>query len=184
MRFVLKKLCVFCGSSPGRDEAYMLLAYEFGKLMAQNNIGLVFGGGRSGIMGAVADGVLAEKGYVCSVIPRFFVDAGAAHPHAQKTHIVETMHERKALMYELADGFVTLPGGYGTLDELCEIITWAQLDKHNKPCFLLNHKGMYNHFMKHLQHVNKEGFLSDTDLALLREKTKAEDIIAEFCQGK
>jgi len=179
----LKKLCVFCGSSSGLNESYMLIAYEFGKLMAKNNIGLIFGGGRSGIMGAVADGVLAEKGYVCSVIPRFFVEAGAAHPHAQKTHIVETMHERKALMYELADGFVTLPGGYGTLDELCEIITWAQLDKHTKPCFIFNYNGLFDHFIKHLQLVNKEGFLSDSDLALLKERKKIEDIIVEFSQG-
>lgn len=179
----MKKLCVFCGSSPGRDESYMLAAYEFGKLMAKNNIGLVFGGGRSGIMGAVADGVLSEKGYVISVIPKFFVDAGAAHPQAQKTHIVETMHERKAMMYELADGFVTLPGGYGTLDELCEIITWAQLDKHQKPCFLLNQNGMYDHFMKHLRLVNQEGFLSNADLALLREKSNGEEIINEFIKG-
>lgn len=180
----MKKLCVFCGSSPGRNESYMLMAYDFGKLMAKNNIGLVFGGGRSGIMGAVADGVLSEKGYVCSVIPKFFVDAGAAHPQAQKTHVVETMHERKALMYDLADGFVTLPGGYGTLDELCEIITWAQLDKHNKPCFILNYNGMYDHFMKHLQVVNEEGFLSNSDLKLLREKKEMNDIINEFLEGK
>lgn len=176
----MKKICVFCGSSPGNNEAYMKMGLEFGKMLGRNGFGLIFGGGNTGIMGAVANGVLAEKGDVCSVIPKFFVDEGVAHPHAQKTHIVETMHERKAMMYQLSDAFVTLPGGYGTLDEICEIITWAQLQKHQKPCFLLNYNGIYDHFLKHLKVVNKEGFLSDEDLALLREYHKPEEILAEL----
>ncbi len=180
----MKKLCVFCGSSAGSGPAFKEAAFAFGVELAKNNIGLVFGGGNSGIMGAVADGVLSQNGFVQSVIPQFFVDAGAAHPKAQETIIVETMHERKAKMYDLADGFVTFPGGIGTLDEFCEILTWAQLQKHYKPCFIFNQNGFYDYFIKHLQHTTETNFLSQKDLDLLRIHADYKKLLQDFLSQK
>ncbi len=134
----MKRVCVFCGSSKGNSTAFSTAARELGEALAVRKIELVFGGSHVGLMGVVADAVLANGGNVTGVLPRFMEDRELAHPKLTKLHIVETMHERKQLMAELAEGFVALPGGFGTLEEIFEAITWQQLHLHAYPCGLLN----------------------------------------------
>ena len=134
----MKRICVFCGSSPGCHPAYRAAAEEVGRLLAGRGIGLVYGGASVGLMGAVADAVLAAGGEAIGVIPELLVAKELAHPGLTELRIVASMHERKALMAELADGFIALPGGLGTLEEFFEVLTWAQLGMHGKPCGLLD----------------------------------------------
>ena len=138
------RICVFCGASPGRDPAYAELAWEVGAGLAGRGIGLVYGGGRVGLMGAVADAALAAGGEVIGVIPSRLVDRELAHRAVTDLRVVDTLHARKAMMAELSEGFIALPGGYGTLEELAEVISWAQLDLHTKPIGLLGHGGVGN----------------------------------------
>lgn len=181
----MKRICVFCGSSSGKSPEYLKVAQELGKLLAQNNFGLVYGGASIGIMGAVADAVLAEGGKVWGVIPQSIMDLEVAHGNLTELHVVDSMHERKKLMYDLSDAFVALPGGMGTLDELCEILTWAQLGYHRLPCYLVNYQGFFDHLMTHFKKINEEGFLSNEHLALLTEvsdnKKLLEMIQQEVC---
>ena len=130
------RVCVFCGSSPGRLPEYAAAARRLGSLLARRGIGLVYGGGNVGLMGLVADAVLADGGEVIGVIPRALVDRELAHARLSELVVVATMHERKQRMHDLSDGFIALPGGFGTLDELFEALTWAQLGMHGKPCGL------------------------------------------------
>jgi uncharacterized protein (TIGR00730 family) len=130
------RVCVFCGSSPGRSPEYAAAARRLGSLLARRGVGLVYGGGNVGLMGIVADAVLAEGGEVVGVIPRALVDRELAHARLTELVVVATMHERKQRMHDLSDGFIALPGGFGTLDELFEALTWAQLGMHRKPCGL------------------------------------------------
>jgi uncharacterized protein (TIGR00730 family) len=139
------RICVFCGASPGRGEVYRTLAGAVGAGLAERGIGVVYGGGRVGLMGALADGALAAGGEVTGVIPRRLVDRELAHPGLTRLHVVDTLHERKAKMAELADGFIALPGGLGTLEELSEVASWAQLDLHTKPIGLLGPDGTWTH---------------------------------------
>ena len=132
------RLCVFCGSSPGRSPEYIAAARRLGAIFARRGIGLVYGGGNVGLMGVVADAVLADGGEAIGVIPRALVDRELAHARLTELVVVETMHERKQRMHDLSDGFIALPGGFGTLDELFEALTWAQLGMHRKPCGLLD----------------------------------------------
>jgi uncharacterized protein (TIGR00730 family) len=132
------RLCVFCGSSPGRSPSYTAAARRLGALLARRGIGLVYGGGNVGLMGVVADAVLADGGEVIGVIPRALVDRELAHARLTELVVVDTMHERKQRMHDLSDGFIALPGGFGTLDELFEALTWGQLGMHVKPCGLLD----------------------------------------------
>ena len=132
------RLCVFCGSSPGRSPEYVSAARRLGAIFARRGIGLVYGGGNVGLMGVVADAVLADGGEAIGVIPRALVDRELAHARLTELVVVETMHERKQRMHDLSDGFIALPGGFGTLDELFEALTWAQLGMHAKPCGLLD----------------------------------------------
>jgi uncharacterized protein (TIGR00730 family) len=134
----MKRLCVFCGSSFGDDPAYLAAARDLGQLLAASGIGLVYGGASVGLMGAVADAALAAGGEVIGVLPQGLREREVGHNGLTELHIVATMHERKALMADLADGFIALPGGIGTLEEFCEILTWAQLGVHAKPCGLLD----------------------------------------------
>lgn len=134
----MDRLCVFCGSSSGRDPAYSVLAAQLGRTLAQRRIGLVYGGGRVGLMGVLADAALAAGGEVIGVIPKTLLDREVGHRGLTQLRVVDSMHARKALMAELADGFVALPGGIGTLEELFEVWTWAQLGMHRKPCGLLD----------------------------------------------
>ena len=137
------RLCVFCGSSPGRSPDYAAQARRLGAVLARRGIGLVYGGGNVGLMGIVADAVLADGGEVVGVIPRALVDRELAHARLTELVVVDTMHERKQRMHDLSDGFIAMPGGFGTLDELFEALTWAQLGMHKKPCGLYDVGGFW-----------------------------------------
>src|SRR6185503_14872599 len=139
----MSRLCVFCGSSPGHDPAYGAAAAQLGRVLAERGIGLVYGGGRVGLMGILADAALAAGGEVIGVIPQALLDREIGHRGLTQLRVVDSMHSRKALMGDLADGFIALPGGIGTLEELFEVWTWAQLGLHRKPCGLLDANGFY-----------------------------------------
>jgi uncharacterized protein (TIGR00730 family) len=143
----VKRLCVFCGSSPGADPAFADAAISLGRTLGLSGIELVYGGGNVGLMGILADAVLESGGRVIGVIPQFLLAKELGHRGVTDLRIVGSMHERKALMADLSDGFLALPGGFGTLDEFCEILTWAQLGLHSKPCGLLNVAGFYDPFL-------------------------------------
>ncbi len=155
----LKRLCVFCGSSPGARPEYALAAREMGLLLAKSRIGLVFGGGKVGMMGRLAQAALEGGGEVIGVIPRFLHEKRVAFAGLTDLRLVGTMHERKALMAALADGFIALPGGLGTLEETFEVLTWAQLGMHGKPCGLLDVAGFFAPLLRFLEHVTEEGFI-------------------------
>ena len=157
----LSRVCVFCGSRPGRGEGYVRAARALGHALADQGIGLVFGGARVGLMGVVADAVLARGGEAIGVIPGFMVDRELAHTGLTALHTVRTMHERKATMAELSDGFVALPGGIGTFEELFEAWTWAQIGVHQKPVGLLNVDGYYEPLAAFLRHAWDEGFMRE-----------------------
>jgi uncharacterized protein (TIGR00730 family) len=163
------RICVFCGAARGADPAYAARAVELGRAIAASGHGLVFGGGRVGLMGVVADSVLAEGGDAVGVIPRQLVDRELAHDGLTELHVVSSMHERKALMAELADAFVALPGGFGTLDELVEIITWRQLELHRKPIALLDAAGFWEPFAALVDHLRTTGFLRVDPGEILRD---------------
>lgn len=176
----MKKICVFCGSSAGRDKSYLEMAEEMADLLVEQDYGLVYGGASIGVMGAMADKVLKEKGEVWGVMPQSLVDWEVAHEGLTKFEIVDSMHARKEIMYNWSDAFIALPGGFGTLDELCEILTWAQLRYHEKPCFLFNFNGFFDHLVGHFQHINKEGFLSDEHLNLITVVNSMDELSDEM----
>ncbi|MDX1530280.1 MAG: TIGR00730 family Rossman fold protein [Rhodothermales bacterium] len=163
----LHRLCVYCGSSPGRRRVYAHAATALGQRFAARGIGLVFGGGSIGMMRVISDAVLAGGGEAIGVIPHGLVEREVAHPDLTDLRVVDTMHERKALMAELSDGFVALPGGLGTLEELFEVWTWAQLGIHRKPVGLLNAAGYFDALLRFLDHGVAEGFVRQTHRALL-----------------
>jgi uncharacterized protein (TIGR00730 family) len=163
----MRRLCVFCGSSTGKDAIYNESAKRFGAEMVRRRLGLVYGAGNIGLMGVLADEVLRAGGEVVGVIPQALVDREVAHEGLTELHIVATMHERKALMADLADGFAALPGGFGTADELFEILTWAQLGLHAKPIGLLNSGGFFDALLAWLDHMVTEGFLRTEHRQLL-----------------
>jgi uncharacterized protein (TIGR00730 family) len=155
----INKLAIFCGSKTGTNEAYAQHALELASIMAENKIELVYGGGKKGIMGIVADTVMKKGGIVRGVIPQILVGWEHQHEGISELFVVEDMHVRKRKMYELCDGVVTLPGGFGTLDELFETLTWNQLAIHDKKVFILNTEGFYTHLLRHLQFLSEQGFL-------------------------
>jgi len=155
----INKLAIFCGSKTGRNEMYVKHALELASIMAEHKIELVYGGGKKGIMGIVADTVMEKGGIVRGVIPQILVGWEHQHEGISELFVVEDMHVRKRKMYELCDGVVILPGGFGTLDELFETLTWNQLSIHDKKVFILNTAGFYNHLLQHLQLLNEEGLL-------------------------
>lgn len=159
------RICLFCGSSSGLDPAYSRAIIELTEAMAADGIGLVYGGAHVGLMGLAADTILAAGGRAYGVIPQSMVDREIAHTGL--THIVTTMHQRKALMADLSDAFIAAPGAFGTLDELCEILTWAQLEIHTKPIGLLNTNGYWNPFLAMLDHAVEAGFLKAKNRALV-----------------
>lgn len=161
------RLCVFCGSSPGHDPSYLAGARNLGAALARAGIGLVYGGASVGLMGAVADAVMSDGGEVVGVMPQSLVDKEIAHNALADLRIVASMHERKALMAELADGFVALPGGLGTFEELFEVWTWAQLGYHRKPCSLLNVGGFYDKLADFLDDVVSRGFVKPIHRSML-----------------
>ncbi len=156
------QLCVFCGSSPGRNPDFADAARTLGVALAARDIGVVYGGGNVGLMGVVADATLAAGGRVTGVIPHALVTRELAHRGLTRLHVVNSMHERKALMARLSDGFIALPGGFGTLEEFCEAVTWTQLGVHAKPCGLLNVAGFYDGLLTFVEHAMQEAFLRPT----------------------
>ena len=180
MTAVARRLCVFCGASPGRDPGYVELAAQVGTGLAERGIGLVYGGGRVGMMGAVADAALTAGGEVIGVIPRRLVDRELAHGGLTELHIVETLHERKAGMAALSDGFIALPGGLGTLEELAEVASWGQLGLHAKPIGLLGRAGYWDHLLRWLDHAAVEGFLTPANRALVSEDGDLAAFLARF----
>ncbi|RZK33860.1 MAG: TIGR00730 family Rossman fold protein, partial [Hymenobacter sp.] len=155
----MKSIAVYCGSSSGNKEEYTQQAQAMGRELARRGSTLVYGGGCVGLMGTIADAVLAEGGRVIGVIPGFLADKELAHKGCTELHVVETMHQRKLLMADLADGFVAMPGGFGTLEELFEVLTWGQLGLHGKPVGLLNTLGFYDALLALLGHMSAEAFL-------------------------
>ena len=173
----MKSITVFCGASEGENPIYKQIGLETGKLLANHSIEVVFGGGKIGIMGAVADGALSAGGHVTGVIPKFLRTKEVTHYGVTNLHVVETMHERKMLMHQLSQGVMALPGGYGTLDELFEILTWAQLGMHQYPIGLLNVNGYFNHLHAFVNHMCNEGFLNATVRDLILVDDNAEQLL-------
>lgn len=155
----LTSVCVFCGANSGNEAVFVETARKVGVFLAENQLKLVYGGGKVGMMGAVADGALEKGGQVVGVIPFFLDHREVIHPDVSEMIILNNMHERKARIYELSDAFVALPGGYGTMDEIFEIITWAQLGLHQKPIGILNVEGFYDHFVQLLDGFVQRGFV-------------------------
>ncbi len=178
----MRRVCVFCGSNAGTRNEYTEAARALAGVLVERKLGVVYGGGNVGMMGVLADAALARGGEVIGVIPRKLVDKEVAHRGVTELRIVETMHERKAMMNELADAFIALPGGFGTLDEFFEVLTWSQLGFHAKPCALLNVAGYYDRLLAMLDHAAAEGLLrpahrelvvADTDPLRLMQRLSA-----------
>jgi uncharacterized protein (TIGR00730 family) len=176
----IRSICVFCGASSGTDPRYAAAAAATGERLARDGIRLVYGGGRRGLMGAVADAALAAGGVVIGVIPRGLVERELAHPGLTELHVVETLHERKAEMAELADAFLTLPGGLGTLEEVAEVLSWAQLDLHAKPIGLLDVGGYFRDLEAFLDRAVGEGFLAERHRRLLLRDDDLDALLRRF----
>lgn len=176
----MKSLCVFCGSSSGVRKEYVELAKLLGRTLAEQRIDVVYGGGRVGLMGALADAALAAGGRVLGVIPQLLLDKEVGHSGLTELHVVETMAQRKWLMGELSDAFLALPGGIGTMDELFEAWTWTQLDLHDKPCGLLNFQGYYQPLIHFLDKAVVEGFLRPRHRDALVVSEDLQEMIAQL----
>ncbi|MDD1618496.1 MAG: hypothetical protein CG438_582 [Methylococcaceae bacterium NSP1-1] len=176
----INSICVYCGSSPGRIEAYGSAGCALAKSLVSRNIRLVYGGAGIGIMGMVADQVLKLGGQAIGVIPKALAHKEVAHKNLTELHVTQSMHERKMLMAELSDGFIALPGGIGTLEELFEIWTWAQLGFHNKPCGLLNVEGYYDSLIGFLDHVLAEQFVKKDHHAMLIVETNPDALLDHY----
>jgi uncharacterized protein (TIGR00730 family) len=155
----ISSLAIFCGSKTGGNIIYKQHAHELGKLLAKNNVAMIFGGGKKGLMGAAADSAMENGGVVKGIIPQVLIDWEHQHENITELLVVEDMHIRKRKMYELCDAAIILPGGFGTMDELFEMLTWNQLSIHDKKIFIMNSDGFYNHLLQHLHWLNSEGFL-------------------------
>ena len=179
----IEKLCVFCGSSTGSHPVYFEAANQLGRELANAGVTLIFGGGRVGLMGILADSVLAAGGQAIGVIPRSLVEKEIAHTSLTKLHIVESMHERKALMADLADAFVLLPGGFGSWEEFCEIVTWLQLGIHRKPCAILNVAGYYDGLLALADHALAEAFLRPAHREMLIVENNPEALLSRLANA-
>ena len=166
---MMKHICVFCGSNQGAKPGYKAAAQALGQALVKRGLGLVYGGSHVGLMGTIADSVLAAGGTAIGVIPQALVNKELAHQGLTELHIVGSMHERKALMADLSDGFIALPGGFGTFEEFCEVLTWAQLGFHQKPCGLLNVDGYYNTLIAMFDHATEEQFVRPAHRSLVLE---------------
>jgi uncharacterized protein (TIGR00730 family) len=173
----IQSICVFCGSSGGQKPDYMEAAREVAEALAQRQIRLVYGGGKVGLMGQMADAALAAGGKVIGIIPGKLAEREVAHQGLHELHVVESMHARKALMANLSDAFVALPGGFGTLDEFFEIVTWAQLGFHSKPVGLLNVGGFYDPVLSFVDHAVREGFVRPEHRRLILVASRIEDLL-------
>jgi len=173
----IASLCVFCGSSPGKNPEYAGAAKALGRLLADENITLVYGGASVGLMGELADAALKSGGKVVGVIPDFMRAKELAHPDLSELVVVASMHERKAAMSELADGFIALPGGMGTLEEFSEVVTWAQLGLHRKPCGLLNSQNFYDPLIAFLDSMAAQGFFHENRRGLVLAEDTPEKLL-------
>ncbi|AMN52975.1 LOG family protein [Labrenzia sp. CP4] len=176
----MKSICVFCGSSYGALEAYADIARETGRVIAEQGYTLVYGGAKVGLMGTVADAALEAGGKVIGVLPRSLQDKEIGHEGLSELHLVDSMHERKAMMADLSDAFIALPGGVGTLEEIFEVWTWGQLGYHKKPCGFLNAEGYYDHLIAFLDHQTEQGFTKQVMRDMAQIASSPLDMIRQF----
>jgi len=176
----MKRVCVFCGSNKGSRPIYLEAAQNLGRIFAARGIDLVYGGACVGLMGAMADAALAQGGHVIGVIPESLVAKEVAHKGLLDLRIVKSMHERKALMAELSDAFIALPGGFGTYEEFCEVLTWGQLGLHKKPCGILDVAGFYDPLLAQLDHAVKEGFVRPIHRELVLVESDLEKLLTRL----
>jgi uncharacterized protein (TIGR00730 family) len=181
---MLKRVCVYCGSGVGGQDGYAQAARALGRALVERGLGLVFGGGRIGMMGVLAETVLAGGGEAIGVIPQDLMDKGLGLATATSLRVVGTMHARKALMAELADAFIAMPGGFGTAEEFFEALTWAQLGLHAKPCGLLNVKGYFDHLIHFIDHAVEQQFLHPSHRALLLVDQSPEALLTRLAAWK
>lgn len=180
----IKRICVFCGSRTGNRPVYADVAQQLGKAIVSHGIGLVYGGGSIGLMGDIADAVLREKGNVLGVIPHALASKEFAHTGLTELRMVSSMHERKAMMVELSDAFIAMPGGFGTFDEFFEILTWAQLGLHAKPIGLLNVEGYFDLLLAFINHVLEERFIQTKHHGLITTSRYPDELISELIRCK
>ncbi len=180
---MIKSLCVYCGASPGASPGYAQAARTLARAMVEDNIALVYGGGNVGLMGVIADEVLRLGGEVTGVIPKALMEREVGHAGLTRQFIVKDMHERKAMMAELSDGFIAMPGGMGTLEELFEMLTWSQLGIHAKPVGVLNVDGYYDHLIGFLRHAEAEGFIRPQHAALMMVESGTEALLQRLKAG-
>jgi len=180
----MRRICVYAGSNVGVRQEYQQAAHAFGHELVARGLGLVYGGGHVGLMGVLADAVLAEGGEVIGVMPRALFPEEVAYRNVTQFYEVGSMHERKALMADLADGFVALPGGFGTLEEFCEVVTWTQLGLHAKPCGILNVLGFYSPLLRMFDHAVEERFLKPENRALVLARDKPAELLQALEQWR
>ncbi len=176
----MRRICVYCGSNPGVRLEYATAAKQLADVIVRHELELVYGGSDKGIMGIIADAVLEQGGKVHGVIPQMLMEKEIAHQGLTELHVVASMHARKTMMAALSDGFIAMPGGYGTLEEIIEIITWGQLRFHEKPCGLLNVDGFFDHLLAYLDHANGEGFLRRENRDMLLVDADPVGLIQQF----
>jgi len=176
----MEKIAVYCGSSPGKNPAFHQAAVQLGKVLAEMQITLVYGGGSAGLMGILAQTIIDRGGQVIGVIPQAIADMEVAFTDIQDLRVVEDMHTRKALMAELADAFIALPGGMGTIEEIMEILTWAQLGFHEKPCGILNIAGFYDQLLKFLDRLVMDQFIAPEHRSMLMVDESPQSLLEQF----
>lgn len=176
----MPRICVYCGSNTGSRPIYVEAALELADVLLRHDFELVYGGADKGIMGVIADAVLERGGKVHGVIPKLLCEKELAHQNLTELHIVGSMHERKTMMAALSDGFIAMPGGYGTLEEIIEMITWGQLKFHEKPCGLLNVGGYFDHLLAYLNHATAEGFLRVENRKMMLCDDTAAGLVQQF----
>ncbi|MDJ0940155.1 MAG: TIGR00730 family Rossman fold protein [Woeseiaceae bacterium] len=176
----MQRICVYCGSSTGAREVYPDAARELADVLVRHELELVYGGSSKGIMGIIADEVLALGGRVHGVIPQLLEEKEIAHTRLTELHVVSSMHERKSMMAALSDGFIAMPGGFGTLEEIIEIVTWGQLQFHDKPCGLLNTDSYFDQLLAFLDHAESEAFLKSENRRMLMSDPEPQGLISQF----
>lgn len=176
----MRRICVYCGSNTGTRPDYAEAARNLAEVLVRHDLELVYGGAAKGIMGVIADTVLEHGGNAHGVIPKLLEEKEIAHSGLTQLHVVASMHERKSMMAELSDGFIALPGGFGTLEEIIEILTWGQLQFHDKPCGLLNVSGYFDHLLAYLDHAEQEGFLRAENRQMLLQDTDPAGLVRQF----
>ncbi len=176
----MQRICVYCGSNKGARPEYADTARELADVIVRHELELVYGGAAMGTMGVIADRVLEQGGKVHGVIPKLLEDKEIAHQGLTQLHVVSSMHERKSMMAMLSDGFIAMPGGFGTLEELVEMLTWGQLKFHDKPCGILNVQGYFDHLLKYLDHAVTEGFLRPENREMLLHDSDPAGLVQQF----